>query len=158
MATTSKSKTMNAAELLRQDHRKVEDLFRQYAELGDNAIKSKQRLAEQIFQELEVHTRLEEDIFYPAARGAAEEKLGEVVAEGYEEHHVADVLIAEIRQLDPSDEQFDAKMKVLCENIQHHIEEEEEEMLPDAESALGDQMDSITEQMLSLKKELTSRK
>lgn len=157
MATASKSQTMNAAEMLRQDHRKVEQLFKQYSELGDGALKTKQRLAEQIFQELEVHSRLEEDVFYPAARQADEEEIGEVVAEGYEEHHVADVLIAEIRGLEPGDEQFDAKMKVLCENITHHIEEEEEELLPQAEKALRDEMDSVTEQMLTLKKQLTAK-
>lgn len=158
MATATKSQTKNGAELLRQDHRKVKELFRQYSELGENAHKSKQRLAEQIFQELEVHSRLEEDVFYPAAREADEEEVGEVVAEGYEEHHVADVLIAEIRQLDPSDERFDAKMQVLCENIEHHIQEEEEELLPQAERALRDQMDEITERMVTLKRELTTAK
>lgn len=141
--------------MLRQDHKKVKEMFRQYEELGDNALKSKQRLAEEIFRELEIHTQLEEEIFYPAARGADEEELGEVVAEGYEEHHVADVLIAEIRALQPDNEQFDAKMKVLSENIEHHIEEEEKEMLPPAERALrGEQMEVITGQMQAMKQRL----
>lgn len=156
MAVAEKKKPVDAAEMLRQDHRKVKELFREFSELGDRAIKSKQRLAEQIFHELEVHTRLEEEIFYPKAREAQAE-LEDVVAEGYEEHHVADVLMEEIRALDPSDEAFDAKMKVLCESIHHHIEEEETELLPDAERALRDQMESITEQMRALRQELAGK-
>ena len=157
MATTQRTQATNAAEMLRKDHLKVKALFREYEELGDRAHKSKQRLAEQIFAELEIHTRLEEEVFYPAAREADEEELGEVVAEGFEEHHVADVLIAEIRALQPDDERFDAKMKVLSENIEHHIEEEETEMLPGAERALrGEAMDSVTSRMEAMKTRLTN--
>lgn len=154
MRTAARQQTTNAADMLRQDHKKVKALFREYAELGDRALKSKQRLAEQIIHELEVHSKLEEEIFYPRAR-EAQEKLEDVVAEGFEEHHVADVLMQEIRGLQPDDERFDAKMKVLCESIQHHIEEEETELLPSAERALRDRMDEITRQMLRLRNELT---
>lgn len=153
MQTAARQETTNAADMLRQDHKKVKALFREYAELGDRAFKSKRRLAEEIIHELEVHSKLEEDIFYPQAR-EAQEKLDDVVAEGYEEHHVADVLMQEIRGLQPEDERFDAKMKVLCESIQHHIEEEETELLPGAERALRDRMDEITRQMVQLRQEL----
>jgi hemerythrin-like domain-containing protein len=153
MAVAHKKQTLDAAEMLRQDHQKVKDLFRKYSELGEGALKSKERLAEQIMRELEVHTRLEEEIFYPRARQARQD-LEDVVAEGFEEHHVADLLMEEIRGLQPSDETFDAKMKVLCENIQHHIEEEETELLPEAERALRDQMETITEQMQQMKQRL----
>jgi iron-sulfur cluster repair protein YtfE (RIC family) len=156
MATQAAHRTMDAVSLLKADHQKVKGLFREYSELGERAIKTKQKLAEQIWQELEVHSQLEEQIFYPAAREAAEEQVGEVVAEGLEEHHVVDVLIQELKGLSPEDEPFDAKMKVLCENVEHHIEEEETEMLPQAGRKLGDRLESLGQQMMELKKQLTA--
>jgi hemerythrin-like domain-containing protein len=154
MATKTESSAQSAITMLKEDHRKVRALFREYSELGERAHKSKQRLAERIFEELEVHSALEERIFYPAVR---ERSCGvdEVVAEGLEEHHVVDVLMAEIRALSPEDERFDAKMKVLCENVDHHIEEEETEMLPDARKCLGSELEALGEQMAELRRQLT---
>lgn len=154
MAAHTRETTTNAVEMLKSDHKKVKKLFREYAELGDNAHKSKERLAEEIFQELEVHSKLEEEIFYPAAEAAADKEVGEVVAEGLEEHHVVDILMAEIRALSPEDEAFDAKMKVLCENVEHHIEEEETELLPEAQQALGDEVERLGMEMKQRKQQL----
>jgi hemerythrin-like domain-containing protein len=145
---------VGAGEMLRTDHQKVKELFRKYAELGDRAHKSKLEIAEKVFKELEVHSRLEEEIFYPAAREVAEEQVGEVVAEGYEEHHVVDILIQELRGLNVEDEAFDAKFKVLMENVEHHIQEEEEEMLPAAERKLRDRLEALGEEMRTRKEEL----
>jgi hemerythrin superfamily protein len=156
MRTTTGRKT-GPIEMLKADHDHVKELFREFSELGDRAHKSKQRLAEQIFQELEVHSRLEEEIFYPAVREAAEEETREVVAEGIEEHHVVDVLIEEIRGLSPEDEAFDAKMKVLSENVEHHIEEEEGEMFPGARKNLGgDELETLGRQMLELRERISA--
>jgi hemerythrin-like domain-containing protein len=148
---------MDAIKLLKDDHKKVKDLFREYEKLGDRAHVSKRRIAEQVFMELEVHTAIEEEIFYPAVREKSDKDGKELVAEGYEEHHVVDVLIRELKALQPEDEAYDAKFKVLTENVEHHIEEEEGEMLPDAEETLRDQLDELGERMLRRKEELTAQ-
>jgi len=152
MATKAQTKT-DAVEILKQDHTKVKELFRKFSETGDGALKTRQRLAEQIFDELELHTRVEEEIFYPAVRKAADDEGAELLDEAEEEHHVVDLIIAELKQIDPSHEHYAAKMTVLCENVEHHIKEEEEEMLPDAEKRIGDQMETLGQQILEMKKD-----
>jgi iron-sulfur cluster repair protein YtfE (RIC family) len=91
-------------------------------------------LATKIFEELEVHTTIEEEIFYPFSKDLSDE-IGESVAEGYEEHHVVKTLIEEIRALDPAAEEWTAKMTVLIENVEHHAEEEETEFFPKVRTA-----------------------
>lgn len=111
---------MDAITLLRDDHRKVEDLFEQFEKAtGDGR---KQKLALEICKELTIHTIIEEEIFYPAIEGKVEEDL---LKESFVEHDAAKVLIAEIEAGGPSDEYYDAKVKVLKEEIEHHVEEEE---------------------------------
>ena len=153
MATRTAQKT-NAITMLKTDHDRVKELFKEYSELGERAHKSKQQLADQIFHELEIHSQLEEQIFYPAVRSATGHEVQEVVAEGIEEHHVVDLLIEEIRGLSPEDEAFDAKMKVLCENVEHHIEEEEGEMFPGARRCLGEQIESLGREMLEMRERI----
>ena len=148
---------MDAIKLLKDDHTKVKDLFREYEAAGERAHKTKQRIAEQVFLELEVHTKIEEEIFYPAVRDKTGKEGKELVAEGFEEHHVVDLLIEELKGLDSEDEAYDAKFKVLTENVEHHIEEEEGEMLPEAREALGDDMAELGERMLRRKEELMAQ-
>ena len=142
--------TMDAVKLLKDDHEKVKGLFRQFEKARSED--KKKQLADEIMMELEVHSKIEEEIFYPAVR----EKVGEdeLVAEAVEEHHVVDVLMQEIKQLDPSDERFEAKMTVLIENVEHHIEEEEKEMLPDAKKKLGKDVEALGDQMEQRKQQL----
>ncbi len=117
MATT---KSQDAITLLREDHRKVEDLFEQFEKAkGDGR---KQKLALEICKELTIHTIIEEEIFYPAIAGKVDEDL---LKESLVEHDAAKVLIAEIEGGEPSDEFYDAKVQVLKEEIEHHVEEEE---------------------------------
>ncbi len=112
---------LDAVALLKADHRKVEDLFAKFeAASGDG---KKQALAMQICMELTIHTKIEEDVFYPACEGAVEEDL---LKEAYVEHDGAKVLIAEIETGGPGDEFYDAKVKVLAEEIAHHVREEEQ--------------------------------
>jgi hemerythrin-like domain-containing protein len=141
-------------DMLKEDHQKVKDLLKQYESAGENAHKKKQSIAEKVFTELEVHASLEEEIFYPAVRESGDEEAGKLVAEAVEEHRVVKTLIDELRDLEPEDEQFDAKFKVMAENVEHHADEEEQEMFPVAEDALGDRMEEIGRQMQSRKKEL----
>lgn len=149
MATANKP---DAIALLKADHRKVEDLFAQFeAARGDGR---KKALAEQICLELTVHAKIEEDIFYPACEGAVEEDL---LKEAYVEHDGAKVLIAEIEAGGPDDEFYDAKVKVLSEQIEHHVKEEEqrvEGMFSQARKA-GLDMDALGEKMAAEKAALT---
>jgi hemerythrin-like domain-containing protein len=147
---------VNAVQLLKDDHKKVKGLFREFESAGDRAYKTKQEIAEKVFLELEVHSKVEEEIFYPAVRERADKEGQEIVQESLEEHHVVDVLINELRGLDPQDERFDAKFKVLSENVEHHIEEEEKEMLPDAEKLLRDDLERLGQQMADRKQHLMS--
>ena len=117
---------MNALELLKQDHQKVAELFEQ-AEQTENE-KQKQKLFHRIKTELEIHTQIEENIFYPALE--QQEELKSLVLEAYEEHRQVKTLLREISALVDGSEKFDAKLKVMKENVEHHVEEEETEMFP----------------------------
>lgn len=105
---------------LKADHRKVEGLFEQFEKASGSS--RKQALAAQICNELKVHTTIEEEIFYPAFRGKIEE---DTLAEAYVEHDGAKVLINDIMAASPEDDYYDAKVKVLSEEIKHHVREEE---------------------------------
>jgi iron-sulfur cluster repair protein YtfE (RIC family) len=148
---------MDAFKLLKRDHDEVKKMFKNYEDAGDSAYKTKHQIAEQIFQELDVHETIEEEIFYPAVRENASKEGVEIVLESYEEHHVADLLIEELQSMDIEDERYDAKFKVLQENIEHHIQEEEAEMFPEAKKALGDTAEDIGERMEARKNELLQR-
>ena len=144
--------TQDAIALLKEDHRKVEDLFEQFEKArGDER---KQKLALQICKELTIHTMLEEEIFYPACEGNVEEDL---LKESFVEHDAAKVLISEIEAGEPSEEFFDAKVKVLKEEIEHHVEEEEQPkkgVFAQAREADID-LKAIGEQMARRKEQLT---
>ena len=146
------TRTPDAIALLKQDHREVEDLFAQFEKAtGDGR---KQKLAEQICLELSVHAKIEEEIFYPACEGKVDEDL---LKESYVEHDGAKMLITEIIAGGPQEDDFyDAKVKVLQEEIEHHVEEEEkrlEGLFAQARKAELD-MDALGEQLAARKLEL----
>lgn len=129
---------MDAIKLLIADHNEVRGLFDQFRQAEDAEDMDRMKeLQKKIFSELETHTRIEEDIFYPAVREADEEELGALVAEGLQEHHVVNVLMREIEDVS-GEETFIAKMKVLMENVEHHAEEEETDMFPDVRERMGE--------------------
>ncbi|WP_066823427.1 hemerythrin domain-containing protein [Sphingomonas mali] len=143
----------DAIALLKADHRKVEELFERFENARGEG--SKQKIALDICLELTVHAQIEEEIFYPACEGKIEEDL---LKEAYVEHDGAKVLIAEIEAGAPSDEFYDAKVKVLSEQIEHHVEEEEkrmEGMFSQARHA-GLDMDALGDQLRARKEELTA--
>jgi len=147
----AEAKTQDAVALLKADHEKVAGLFEDY-EKASGAGK-KQKIAEEICMELTVHAAIEEEIFYPACEGKVEEDL---LKEAYVEHDGAKILIAEIEAGGPSDEFYDAKVKVLGEQIEHHVEEEEarvEGMFAQARKA-GVDMDALGQQLAQRKQEL----
>ncbi len=126
---------MDALMLLAADHNRVRGLFARFqAAEEEKDTATMMELAAKIIVELEVHTTIEEEIFYPAIKEASEE-IKDIVDEGIEEHHVADTLIGEIKALTPDDDAWAAKMKVLIENVEHHAEEEEQEMFPETRKA-----------------------
>ena len=122
---------MDAIKLLTDDHDTVRGLFDRFRAASESGDESQEReLQQQIFDELETHTRIEEDIFYPAVKNLGVDDLTETVDEGVQEHHVVKVLMREIGDLSDHDV-FTAKMTVLIENVEHHAEEEETEMFPE---------------------------
>ncbi|RST30897.1 hemerythrin domain-containing protein [Sphingomonas ginkgonis] len=141
----------DAVTLLKDDHRKVEDLFKEYQDAkGDGR---KEKLARQICLELIVHTKLEEEIFYPACEGKVEEAD---LKEAFVEHDAAKLMIAEIEKGEPSDDFYDAKVKVLQEEIEHHVKEEEQWLSGIFSQAKrhGVDMDALGEQIAARKAEL----
>src|SRR3954465_13406355 len=150
----AESTPKDAIALLKQDHRTVEELFEKFEKAtGDGR---KQSIAEEICLDLSVHAQIEEEIFYPACEGKVDEDL---LKESYVEHDGAKVLIAEIINGQPSDEFYDAKVKVLQEEIEHHVEEEEKRMeglFAQARKAELD-MDALGEELMARKIELTEQ-
>ena len=124
---------MNALELLEQDHQKVSELFVQVDAAEDD--EEKRQLFEGISNELTIHTHIEETVFYPALE--KREELKDLVLEAYEEHKQVKTLLREISNLVDGSEKFDAKLQVLMENVDHHVEEEESEMFPQVEQFFG---------------------
>ena len=125
---------MDALTLLIADHNRVRGLFERFrkAEGAKNTSKVSS-LAETIFTELDVHTTIEEEIFYPETHDLSEE-IGDMVDEGVQEHHVVKVLMSEIERLSAGEDDWVAKMTVLIENVEHHAEEEEKEFFPKVRS------------------------
>ena len=124
---------MNALKLLKDDHAKVAELFEEFKadEDGYHA-----RLFERIHAELEVHAHIEETIFYPKIKAEGNEELQEIVLEGIEEHRQIKMFLAELEALVENSEKFNPKLKVLIEDVEHHVEEEEGEMFPLIENQL----------------------
>ena len=140
---------MKATELLRRQHRAVKKLFAQARK--STRADERESLLGQIESDLRKHMHIEETIFYPAIRGAAKAKKGrEMIGEAYEEHAVVKLVLNTFATLDPEDERFEAKMTVLDELIQHHVDEEENEIFAAAEKLgdeeierLGDEMEEV---------------
>jgi hemerythrin superfamily protein len=146
----------DACDLLDTDHRAVKRMFKEYEELtssrGRSVAQKKMELARQICHELTVHAQIEEEIFYPALRGALKET--DRVAEAEVEHQSAKDLIAQIEAMDAADEMFDAKVTVLGEYVDHHVKEERNEMFPKARAARKLDLVAMREQLMERKEEL----
>jgi hemerythrin superfamily protein len=136
---------MDPIKLLTKQHREVEALFKKVEKSEDPD--ERKELMGGIKQSLELHMMLEEESFYPAVRGLETKKAEEMVLEAYEEHHVVKLVVAELPKVDPEDERFDAKMTVLKELIEHHVEEEEDEMFKLAKKLDKENLESIGDRM-----------
>jgi len=145
----AESKSQDAIALLKEDHRAVEKLFKEFE--GAKGDGRKQKLAQRICLELTIHTMTEEEIFYPACDGKVDEDL---LKEAYVEHDAAKVLVAEIEAGEGRDDDFfDAKVQVLSEEIEHHVQEEEKELFPKVRKADID-LDVLGQQLAARKREL----
>ncbi len=142
---------MDAIELLENDHQQVKRLIEKL-ESQENA-QGRAQLFETVRTEMHAHERIEEEIFYPALKQRATDK--QIVLEGYEEHHVVDILMQELADLNFDDQSWPAKLKVMKENIEHHIEEEEDDMFSKARDVFSnEELEELGERMAARKKEL----
>lgn len=144
---------MNALDLLKEQHEEVSKLFKKFEKLGDGAEAEKRQLFIMIADRLSAHTSIEEQFFYPSIKT---DKSEDMVREAVEEHLAVKRIIADLLDMEPADENFDAKMKVLMENVEHHVEEEEKELFKmvrkilneDQLLALGVQMKAEFDEMM----------
>jgi hemerythrin-like domain-containing protein len=149
---------MDAIQLLLEDHRKVKGIMAELEPTSERAIKTREELFARLKLELTVHEIIEEEIFYPTLK--QHPKAKDIVLEGYEEHHVVDTLMGELSALPADDESWGAKAKVMIENVEHHIEEEETDMFKKARQVfdeadlrqLGDAMAQRKEEAMAEQK------
>jgi hemerythrin-like domain-containing protein len=153
---------MNAISLLKADHEKVKGILAQLSESTDRATKKRTELLEKLEMEIMIHTQLEEQILYPAYKEAGGKEQEEMYYEAKEEHRTVDSLVLpDLKTTDPSTPEFSGRLKVVKELLEHHIEEEETEMFPQAKKLLGNaKLDELGKEMeemkVSLKKSLGS--
>ena len=141
---------MDAMKLLKDDHEKVKKMLKELASTTERGVKTREELFTKVKQELEVHEAIEEEIFYPELK--AHPKAKDIVLEGFQEHHVVDLLMGELESLDVSDEAWGPKAIVMKENIEHHIEEEEGEMFTQARRVFDrEELDQLGERMAARK-------
>ena len=143
---------MDAITLLKTDHEKVAGLFEQLEPTTERAVKTREELFTKLKQELDIHAHIEEAIFYPVLKQEAETRA--ITLEGVEEHHVIKMLLKELAGMQVDSEQWTAKLKVLKENVEHHVEEEESDMFKGAREVLSkEQLEELGTRMEAEKKE-----
>ena len=148
---------MNAFQLLKEDHKKVSGIFQQLEPTTERALKTREELFGKLKQELDIHAQIQETIFYPAIKEAHETR--EITLEGFEEHHVVKMLLKELEAMPVDTEEWAAKLKVLQENVEHHVEEEEEEMFQKARQVLSEEeINTLGAQMEEMKQRLQPNK
>ncbi len=147
---------MNAIDLLKADHQTVKEILSQLQDSTDRAIKGRTQLLQKLEMEVTVHTKLEEELLYPAFKTAGNKDDAEMFYEAKEEHRAVDSLVLpDLKVTDPSAPEFAGRIKVLKELLEHHIEEEESELFPRAEKLLSkSQLTEMGEQMAARKAEL----
>jgi hemerythrin-like domain-containing protein len=144
---------MDAMSLLKEDHRKVKKMLAELESTTERGVKTREELFTKVKQELVVHEAIEEEIFYPALK--QHPKTKEITLEAYEEHHVVNTVMAEIEGVSYDDEKWGAKFKVMKENLEHHIEEEEGEMFKQAKQVFDeDELAQLGDSMMARKEEL----
>ena len=142
---------MNILDLLKTDHNKVKEIISTLCETSNTAIKTQLKLFNTLKEELELHEKIEETIFYPALKKHQETK--DLVLEAFEEHHVIDLILEELEKTEPKEENWKPKLTVLKENLEHHIKEEENDLFPKTKKVLDQAtLKEMGEKMLLMKK------
>lgn len=146
---------MNAYDLLKEDHKKVADIFEKLEPTTERALKTREELFRKLNSELEVHAAVEEQIFYPVLKEAAETR--DITFEAFEEHRIVKELLKELNSTPKDSEEWTAKLTVLKENVEHHVEEEEGEMFKKARKVLTDEeAEELGTRMEAAKKKLSA--
>jgi hemerythrin superfamily protein len=151
----TKIRVRKATALLKEDHQKVKKLFAQIEKLDASRETEKAQIFDQLQKELTVHAQIEEEIFYPAVERAGDEEAEDLVREAHEEHRIVKTLLSELSALRTTDSRFDAKIKVLKENVLHHAEEEQDEIFPVFDTLERMERERISEELQARKRELT---
>jgi hemerythrin superfamily protein len=141
-------------DLLTGDHRQVEDLFAQYQHAGDDP--TRQQIAAEVFRALDLHMQLEETVFYPAFDDQAGRKGTRLGSDSRLDHQKVKDLLIEMQLPDTDEEEFAAKFHTLIREVQQHVAQEEREMFPEAEQILADRLESLRDEMVVLKQQLTT--
>jgi hemerythrin superfamily protein len=149
---------MNATDLLKDGHDRVREMFDHFRDLGPEERREKQALFNRIADALEIHAELEERIFYPAVRSVKSEDAMEITLEAFEEHKIVETLLRQIRSLSRGDPRKDAKMKVLMESVEHHIEEEEDEIFAEANDLGDERLEELGDRMQALEGDLRRKR
>jgi hemerythrin-like domain-containing protein len=142
----------DAIEMLKADHRRVRALFQRYDETDDQAMR--QGIVAELFVELELHTQLEETVFYPAFADETNQEGQDLVAASLEDHEDIDVLVEELRGLEADQEVFAAKFQDLRTKVEQHVQDEESQMFPQAEQVLEEQLEELRDEMQEIKEHL----
>lgn len=147
---------MGVIQLLKKDHKIVKGMFKEFETLKGRAGQKKANLVAQIKQALTAHAQVEEELVYPAFM--ENRSMKDQVNEALEEHHVTKMLLAELDDMQPGDERYDAKVKVLCEYLMHHVKEEEKEMFPEAQKRLSaKRLSALGEEVKARRSELRGK-
>jgi hemerythrin-like domain-containing protein len=140
---------MDGLRLLKDEHDKVKKMLAEGESTTERGVKTRQELFDRLKHDLEIHERMEEEVLYPALK--QHPKTRKIAFEGFEEHHVVDTILGELGSTSPADETWAAKFAVAKENLEHHIEEEESEMFPNARKVLSaEELDQLGERMAQI--------
>lgn len=150
---------MNAIQLLKDDHTKIKELLNELVKTTTRADKKRMQLLDKIEQELQVHTRIEEEIFYPAFKGAGNSEHAKLYFEAMEEHRaVEELVLPDLKKTDRGSEKFSGRAKVLKELVEHHADEEEKDMFKKAQKSMSkEELIELGEQMSVRKQELQEK-
>jgi hemerythrin superfamily protein len=151
----TKMRVRKATSLLKEDHQAVKKLFQEYDKIAGPDGRGREAIFDRIKTLLTIHSQIEEEIFYPAVERSRDEEAELLVREAHEEHRFVTQLLAELSGLTPGEESFEAKFKVLKENVLHHAEEEQDDIFPIFDELDRAERDSVSDRLQSRKRELS---
>ena len=145
---------MSATQMLKQDHDHVKSLFHEYEAGGWRDPQEKQRIVQQVCRELQIHSQLEKEIFYPAIQSGGNEWARELVTHGLEEHRMIDDLVHQLKQMEPQNLDIDGRMRMLMQYVNDHVQEEEHALFPQVEQSLASRLPQLAQELQQRKQQL----